>query len=321
MTGTSAHQSAPELTIIIPVYNRETIVTATLKTIVEQTLRPLNIILVDNNSTDNTFYVLQEWKRVNDSPDFRITLLTETKPGAAAARNRGLDAVTTPYTMFFDSDDLMLPGHCHRVINGVHKHPDADILGWDCRSRAIDGNTFLVRFGAEDIFWNNLHQGSMATQRYVARTTLFRQAGGWNERCMGWDDIEIGTRLLAMNPKIVRLSGDISVEIISLENSITGKSFSAKPAVWEHSMELIEDTIKSKVNPRLRDKYLRFLNLRRAILAGDYSREGAMNDGKRLLQTVIDGEESAFYRRIYSAAYRYRALGGRGTHKIFRFLF
>ncbi|MGN0223934.1 MAG: glycosyltransferase family 2 protein, partial [Muribaculaceae bacterium] len=50
-----------ELTIVIPVYNRATIVERTLASVAAQTLRPLSVVLVDNNSTDGTLSVLQRW--------------------------------------------------------------------------------------------------------------------------------------------------------------------------------------------------------------------------------------------------------------------
>lgn len=89
------------ISIIIPVFNRAGIVGRTLDSIAAQTLRPLNIILVDNNSSDNTLEVLTQWGKDNSTDDFKITILQEKKPGAAAARNCGLKIVKTPYVMFF----------------------------------------------------------------------------------------------------------------------------------------------------------------------------------------------------------------------------
>ena len=57
------------ISIIIPVFNRAGIVGRTLDSIAAQTLRPLNIILVDNNSSDNSFDVLNQWEKDNDTDD------------------------------------------------------------------------------------------------------------------------------------------------------------------------------------------------------------------------------------------------------------
>ena len=73
------------ISIIIPVFNRAGIVGRTLDSIAAQTLRPLNIILVDNNSSDNTLEVLTQWGKDNSTDDFKITILQEKKPGASIA--------------------------------------------------------------------------------------------------------------------------------------------------------------------------------------------------------------------------------------------
>lgn len=311
----------PEITVVIPVYNRENIVGKTLDSIAAQTLRPLSVILVDNNSTDNTYTILQQWKTDNESTDFEITLLSEATPGAAAARNRGLDAVTSPYTMFFDSDDLMSPNHCQRALDGFHRYPDADIIGWDCLCRYPDGKIITLKFSPKDIFWNNIHRGDLSTQRYAARTSLFRKSGKWNTTCLGWNDIELGIRILSHKPKIIKLGGKPSVHILRLLDSITGSSFSAKPAVWEHSLSLIEATIRKDSDRQSIPSKLRVLNLRRAILAGDYYREGAIEDGYRLIKTTYTKSTTAFYRFLFYLSFKYRAFGGRGINRILRCFF
>ena len=75
-----------DLSIIIPVYNREKIVSATLNCVAAQTFRPLNLILVDNNSSDGTLQVLLDFKEAHQTPDFSITVLQESTPGACAAQ-------------------------------------------------------------------------------------------------------------------------------------------------------------------------------------------------------------------------------------------
>ena len=91
---------ANDITIIIPVYNRAGIVGPTLDAVAAQTWRPLNVILVDNASTDNTLQVLNQWKKSVERPDFKVEVIEERTPGASAARNAGLRRATTRWTMF-----------------------------------------------------------------------------------------------------------------------------------------------------------------------------------------------------------------------------
>lgn len=300
------------LTVVVPVYNRAERVVATLDTLEAQTLRPLKIVLVDNNSTDNTLQTLLDWKNRVETPLFEVTVSEEKQPGAAAARNRGLQEVSTPITMFFDSDDLMAPDHCQRALAGFDENPDADIVGWDCETLLPSGKVIKASFSKEDAVWDNLFYGSMATQRYAARTSLFRQAGGWNPGCRGWDDTELGLRLVSNARKIVKIYGKPTVRIIHTDDSITGDSFSAKAAVWENALDLMDST--KGADKRLR----RYINFRRALLAGDYRREGAVDDSRRLLAVSQTKESSSFFRMLNSVAVIYRGMGLPGISRLLR---
>lgn len=306
------------LTVVIPVYNRAQRVIDTLHALKTQTLRPLKVVLVDNNSSDNTLQVLLDWQREVSSPEFDVTVVEEKIPGAAAARNRGFMEVTTPLTMFFDSDDLMTPGHCLRAVKEFEAYPEADIIGWDCETVTHSGKRFRSTFHAKDCLWANLQFGSMSTQRYAARTDFFRKAGGWNPDCRGWDDIELGQRILMMNPLIRKAKGPSTVTIIATTDSITGLDFSSKAEVWEHALDLMEE---SADNGKYPVKLTRMIRLRRAILAGDYRHEGDIVASGRLLASLLASEPSLFYRILYRLASAYRGIGLHGIARILRFFF
>lgn len=314
---------SPEITVVIPVHNRAKLVGETLECLLRQDLRPLSVVLVDNNSTDGTLEVLERWKRDNEGNGLIVKVLEEKTPGACAARNRGLEEVETPLTLFFDSDDLMAPGHCRRVVEGFRAHPEADIVGWECDCRLPDGSEKRLRFADRKLLYHLLNFGSFGTQRYAARTELFRRVGGWNRGCMGWNDIELGTRLLDLNPKVVKLQGEPTVLVRFTPDSITGPGFSGNPGRWEHAAELIGETIRRSSSPLLspKRKALRMLRLRLAILAGDYALEGHPEEGRRLLDAILRDETSRRFSLLYRFAARYRASGRRGLGLLLRPLF
>lgn len=303
-----------ELTIIIPVYNRRHIVAKTLASIVAQTLRPLNVIFVDNNSTDGSLQLLEEWKRQAETPDFKVTVLTETRSGAAAARNRGLDETDTEFVMFFDSDDTMAPDHAHRAL-GALKSPEApDIVGWDINMHLLDDTIARKPFYSYDALWHCVMHGSMGTQRWASKTGLVRKAGCWDPSILGWDDIELGARMLLLSPRIMRLDGPVTVDVFSQEISITGTDFASGAHKWEKSLDAIERSM-----PDRRRK--RYVNLRRALLAGDYAREGDQAASDRLLSSALAQEPCPFYRALLRFARTYVAAGHRGCARLLRPLF
>ncbi|MDE6402704.1 MAG: glycosyltransferase family 2 protein, partial [Muribaculaceae bacterium] len=160
---------APSLTIVVPVYNRAGIVGRTLDCIAAQTLRPISLIIVDNNSTDNTAEIIERWASAHRSSCFDITIARETEPGAAAARRRGLELVTTPIVQFFDSDDVMVPTLAAAIVDEFSRHPDLELLGWDSNVQAPDGKRRVTRFKVDDrTMYRALVHGMLSTQRYAA---------------------------------------------------------------------------------------------------------------------------------------------------------
>lgn len=96
------------ISIIIPVYNREELLVETLDSIIEQTFRKWECILVDDGSQDKSLEVLQLYA----AKDNRIKVFSRpkgTKKGAPSCRNFGFLKATGKYIQFFDSDDIMLP--------------------------------------------------------------------------------------------------------------------------------------------------------------------------------------------------------------------
>ncbi len=280
----------PLITIVIPVHNRAEIAERTLRSVEAQTLRPLRVILVDNNSTDSTPSVLARWKERVQQPDFIVDIFLETTPGAAAARNRGLREVESKYTMFFDSDDTMEPHHVEKALKGFSHPSHPDVVGWDICELTPSGKLRTRRFSAHDALWHCIMHGSMATQRYAARTSLFREAGGWNERMRGWDDIELGARILALCPRILKQHGDSGrVTVRFTEQSITGTSFAQSAGQWEAALDAIETTVRT---PRHKS----WIRLRRSHLAGLYVAEGRHDFAEQLMANSLHSEPSAIRR-------------------------
>lgn len=259
------------LTIVIPVYNRAHTIGRTLRSIDAQTLPPARVIIVDNNSSDSSLAVISSWA---DGKGY-ATVLSETTPGACAARNRGLSEVTTEWTMFFDSDDVMHPTHISDFTAAIAKHPGADILGRDILTQFLDGSSRQLYFhGGDNAMFHHLFRGCLSTQRFVARTSLFRTAGAWDESLAGWNDFELGVRLLLLTGNIIDIGGSPTVTTYQQAESITGTSFSAHPGRWEESLRTIRGRFLSLPDSdKNKRRYLDWLDARAMILAAQYELE------------------------------------------------
>ena len=197
-----------EVSIIIPVYNRAHIVGATLDSVVAQTHRPLQVVLVDNYSTDDTLQVLETFKKEHPSLDVVVT--REEHRTAGAARNHGFELATGEWVLFFDSDDIMEPelveSYVKNIENATAKGNQPDLV---CsRSTLVfpDGSQREAPFHKSDLFANHILHGQLATQRYAVRREFFASTDGWNINLPSWNDWELGMRLLLANPKVAYMT-------------------------------------------------------------------------------------------------------------------
>lgn len=114
----------PKVSVIIPVYNVEAYLRECLDSVVCQTLSDIEIICIDDGSTDQSPQILREYA----SKDGRIVLISSgVNEGLSAARNRGIDAATGMYLYFVDSDDYIVPDALERLY-GIAVEHDLELL-------------------------------------------------------------------------------------------------------------------------------------------------------------------------------------------------
>lgn len=110
-----------KVSIIIPFYNSQQYLKRCIDSVIKQTYANLEIILVDNNSTDTSLDICMEYKN-----DKRIKILREFSPGVSNARNLGLDEAAGDYIAFVDSDDYVQEDFIEQLIKGFNIE-DCDI--------------------------------------------------------------------------------------------------------------------------------------------------------------------------------------------------
>ncbi|MBE6760026.1 MAG: glycosyltransferase, partial [Ruminococcaceae bacterium] len=115
--------SAPLVSIIMPVYNVEEFLEQGLDTLLQQTLKRIEIICVDDGSTDRSLEILNEYA----ARDSRVKVFTQQNQYAGAARNLGLSHAKGEYVVFLDSDDFFAKGLAEQAYTAA-KLADADIV-------------------------------------------------------------------------------------------------------------------------------------------------------------------------------------------------
>jgi glycosyltransferase involved in cell wall biosynthesis len=110
----------PTVSVIIPTYNRENLIGRAIYSVLKQTYQDFEIIVIDDDSTDNTREVIKEFQR----KDKRIKYIKHGKnKGGSAARNTGIREAKGKYIAFQDSDDEWLSGKLEKQIKMFKKAP------------------------------------------------------------------------------------------------------------------------------------------------------------------------------------------------------
>lgn len=112
-----------KISIIVPMYNVEAYLEDCVNSLINQTYKNLEIILVDDGSPDNCGKMADEFAKKDD----RIKVIHKVNGGLSDARNVGMDAATGDYLMFADSDDFLILNACEVLVKKIEKE-DADYV-------------------------------------------------------------------------------------------------------------------------------------------------------------------------------------------------
>lgn len=128
-----------KVSFILPIYNVEKYLSECVESILAQTYRDFEILLVDDGSPDNCPALCDEWAK----KDSRIKALHKPNGGLSDARNYGLEHAQGDYVVFVDSDDFWVNKDClQRLMNVVDAHPECDFIGFNCSYYYSDSKTF-----------------------------------------------------------------------------------------------------------------------------------------------------------------------------------
>ncbi|MBR4625708.1 MAG: glycosyltransferase family 2 protein [Alphaproteobacteria bacterium] len=127
------------VTIIVPIYKVEKYLDKCVQSLINQTYKNLEIILVDDGSPDNCGKMCDEYAAM----DNRIKVIHKENGGLVSARNAGYDVVTGQWHMYVDSDDWIDVKTCEMLVDYIHKNGIVDVIFWkviqDLNGKQIKG--------------------------------------------------------------------------------------------------------------------------------------------------------------------------------------
>lgn len=123
------------VSVILPTYNRSQYIREAVQSVLEQTFKDFELIIIDDGSTDNTIETVKAFLK-----DKRIRYVKQENAGAAAARNRGLSMSTGNYIAFIDSDDIWEKDKINIQLSIMNALPDVSLVFSDFSSMDRNGN-------------------------------------------------------------------------------------------------------------------------------------------------------------------------------------
>lgn len=318
-----------KLTIVIPYFNREQFLPRTFRSLERSTRRAARLIFVDNGSQDGSRALCEDFARRHPEQD--ILLLSESRSGAAIARNAGLAEVKTPWTYFFDSDDELSPRFIEQMEQTLREHAEQnfDVIAFRTVMVHPDGSMTQRQSMFNESATDQILMSQLVTQNLFVRTDFLRRIGGWNEQLREWDDWELGIRVLVGGGKVLWLRDCAYHRIYLHPDSLTGKNFLTTCRGIDVAMQSVLNLCREKKKGRMdtpkSSSICRALAFRYALLSGILLREGgriaSLRFWSRALQcaSAACGSKVPRSLRLSLAFFRtYTSRGGRGAWRLAR---
>ena len=301
-------RTSMQISLVIPVYNREQYLPALFASIEKIKDIPLEIIFVDNGSDDNSFALCNSFCEQTSGKTIAIRVISERKRGASAARNAGIKISNGDYVYFFDSDDVLSTV----FFNDCMKHDGKDLIV--CKT-CIEADGKLKQ--RKTIFPLTLEghilSSTLSTQSFMIKRSFMNEIGGWDEELPRWNDWELGIRIMLKQPEIAHLNKSYH-RIRQHNDSITGSDFS-------HSFEALlkalhkahQDILQAQIDSDQMRKALNALSAKAKLLSAWLYRENQVEMSR---QTYNFSQEILTSRRFRLLSPPLHLLSKRGVKGI-----
>lgn len=315
-----SHEYEPGLvSVIIPTYNRAKFLVEAMKSVFAQTYRPIELIVVDDGSTDDTRDIVQHWQnKLSCRNEMKIRYIHQSNKGANFARNLGLRRSQGEFILPHDSDDILdrrriqlqverLAGEAADMCSGSFTSFPVGTLKYRCPQ--FSGDVML------DFLKGRVHGGTLC---WLIRRNLINAIEGYDENLICNQDFDLTFRLLAMYPRVV-----FEPEALTFFHMHNGARVSFQKSTKEGIESILQmhknrvNTLKNSFNDQ---RYLDAENqqiLGAAISASAFGLYGVSQEFKNLSKQL---DSHAFPGRTWVRRAFFKVCGVEGCAFAMRFL-
>jgi glycosyltransferase involved in cell wall biosynthesis len=183
------------VTVMIPAYNAESSIRETIESVLNQTVKPGKIVVVDDGSTDGTRAIIESYGD-------RVHLMVQKNQGPSVARNWSIGTIESDFVSFVDADDIMEPTRMEKQLKAFAETPDA-VLCYN-GMRQFNDQGFLRDLSAPPLdtlkYHLRFHNPGITPSTMMVRRSTYLEAGGFNTSLRGIEDWEFLVRVSRVGP-------------------------------------------------------------------------------------------------------------------------
>lgn len=227
------------ISVIVPCYNAQEFIHRAIESVLQQTYKDWELLLVDNNSTDKTLSLLLKYEGAYPG---KIKVLRELKKGAPAARNHGLQQARGSWVQFLDADDELFPDKLERQVNAYTNGNDL-VIGNFNRVMRIKGIPLKI---SKKPYTGNVWASLVTARLGITSANLWKKetvmkVSGWDESLSSSQEYDLMFRMLQEGARVAFDIDAVSANIYYEHNSIT------RTADKEKNIRVLEEHLKLRL--------------------------------------------------------------------------
>ncbi|MFH1421233.1 MAG: glycosyltransferase [Planctomycetota bacterium] len=232
-------ENQPLVSAVVPTYNAEKYISNTIQSVLNQTYKKTEIVVVDDGSSDKTLSVLDKYGK-------SIKIFTQANQGVSAARNKGITESSGELIAFLDADDIWLPHKIERQVKQFLAQPEPGFVYSRvryCSEKELPRDydikpKFFRGFITRDLFCYPF----IATSTVMVRSKCLRETGVFDIRNRSNQDYDLWLRLSS------KYKADYINEPLVIYNLDTGSISSCRIEMLKWTMSVIEKQLERTPN-------------------------------------------------------------------------
>lgn len=217
---------AQSMSVVIPCYNASKEIIRTIDSVLAQTLKPQQLVVVNDGSQDDSALIVWEYRERINAAGIKLLIISQPNKGVSAARNRGVEESNGDLIAFLDADDIWRPTKLAEHHKVFANDPTLGISFARCEIHNLATQSSTVSslpMGAQNMSSVFSENPTTTSSNLVVRRQLFVQLGGFDESMSFAEDQEFIMRAIAKSQFSVTGIDKILVDYMCSENGLSAK--------------------------------------------------------------------------------------------------